>query len=407
MGQDEIGSVDESGSIQELRVLGLGHGAEIGASISIELKDEVYVPSHDYRGNIVCLADIEGNSVETMRYTAFGEATIYNAQGEQISTSKIGNPWRFASKRYDEESGYVYFGRRYYDPENGRWTTTDPAKLIDGTNLYAYLHHNPINAFDLYGLQEEKQETYYPLENVEHENNDNKSPTEEAQPNETPIGFIEKLDGKKSRMYFCGLNQIAEIGISFVNGMMNGLSDAYNSSKALSEFANNHFVTFIYNESRGFLIDVIRSACELYFYAETPSVIALREKWHAYFEGVGPNAFLFHECHSEGAIITRNALRSFPEELRQRMIIAAYCPGAYINSEDVYHIIHYRSTRDIVPLLDVAGRYRCRDSTIVLDPHPDAPCWDHPLDSPTFQKFRQWEVKQYYQKCEGDACIGF
>ncbi|WP_195155566.1 RHS repeat-associated core domain-containing protein, partial [Candidatus Protochlamydia phocaeensis] len=89
------------------------------------------------------------------RYTAFGEETILNANGQDIAASQVGNPWRYASKRVDPETGWIYFGRRYYDPEIGRWTTPDPLGFADGPNRYAYLHHNPLSAFDAYGLFEE------------------------------------------------------------------------------------------------------------------------------------------------------------------------------------------------------------------------------------------------------------
>ena len=36
-GQDEIGAVDENGVIQELRILGRGSHAEIGATVAVEL----------------------------------------------------------------------------------------------------------------------------------------------------------------------------------------------------------------------------------------------------------------------------------------------------------------------------------------------------------------------------------
>ncbi|WP_079992963.1 RHS repeat-associated core domain-containing protein [Candidatus Protochlamydia naegleriophila] len=55
-------------------------------------------------------------------------------------------------KRVDPETGWIYFGRRFYDPSNGRWTTTDPLGFADGPNLYAYLHHSPLSAFDAYGF---------------------------------------------------------------------------------------------------------------------------------------------------------------------------------------------------------------------------------------------------------------
>ncbi len=152
-GQNEIGSVDEQGNFQELRVLRIGLNAEIGATILLELEGRTWAPVHDRQGNVVCLLDPQnGQAIETYRYSAFGEESIYNAQGELITSSQVNNPWRFASKRMDLETGWVYFGRRYLDPDIGRWTTPDPAGFADGPNLYAYLHHNPLTAYDAYGL---------------------------------------------------------------------------------------------------------------------------------------------------------------------------------------------------------------------------------------------------------------
>lgn len=409
VGQDEIGSIDEAGNIQELRVLGQGYGAEIGATIAVELNGQVFAPSHDFRGNITALSDHSGKVIESYRYSTFGETAIYNAEGRKIDASLIGNPWRFSSKRADEESGLLYFGRRYYDPYNGRWITADPAGLADGPNLYAYLHHSPLNAFDLYGLQEEggqgQQAPYYPLQNVEYGGRPDQSQTmEDALPNETPLGFMEKKAGKKSKMYWCGFSQIAEMGMGFMNGIMNKLKDAYAGAKALSEMANDHYVTFVHNESHGFLYDVIRSACELFFYMNTKSVKNLQKKWDAFFDHASPDSFYYHECHSEGAIITRNALMSYPEELRKRIIVTAFAPAAYIDDKYAYEVTHYRSTRDIVPLIDFVGAFRCRDSTVVLTPHPDAPWFDHSINSPTYHDYRLQHISNYCQKYGGSIC---
>ncbi|MGR3952318.1 MAG: hypothetical protein QRY74_05435 [Chlamydia sp.] len=43
----EIGSFDEKQNLVEFRALGIGKGAEIGASISIELGNKIYCPIHD------------------------------------------------------------------------------------------------------------------------------------------------------------------------------------------------------------------------------------------------------------------------------------------------------------------------------------------------------------------------
>ena len=155
-GQNEIGSVNDKNEIEELRILGAGTKAEMGAAVALELYGKTYAPIHDRQGHLVCLLDAKtGQPAETYRYSAFGEETILNAQGQPIADSQVGNPWRFACKRVDPETGWIYFGQRYYDPEIGRWTTPDPAGFVDGPNLYAYLHHNPLMAFDAYGLESE------------------------------------------------------------------------------------------------------------------------------------------------------------------------------------------------------------------------------------------------------------
>ena len=135
-GQNEIGS-----SEGELRILGEGLGAEIGSAVFIQLNNRLYTPLHDQRGAVVALIDMDGCNAETMRYTAFGE---------EMTESAL-SPWRFCSKRLDEETGFLYFGRRYYAPSLGRWVTADPKGFVDGPNLYAYIHNSPLLAFDLYG----------------------------------------------------------------------------------------------------------------------------------------------------------------------------------------------------------------------------------------------------------------
>lgn len=50
---------------------------------------------------------------------------------------------------------------RYYDPSLGRWLTPDPAGNIDGPNLYAYVHNNPLIYFDQYGLFSEQTSFSY------------------------------------------------------------------------------------------------------------------------------------------------------------------------------------------------------------------------------------------------------
>ncbi|HCH3032222.1 TPA: RHS repeat-associated core domain-containing protein [Vibrio parahaemolyticus] len=73
-------------------------------------------------------------------YSPFGKASI-TSQGLAFNL-------RFPGQYFDAETGLHYNWRRYYDPNTGRYITSDPLGLFDGVNTYGYVHGNPMSNTD-------------------------------------------------------------------------------------------------------------------------------------------------------------------------------------------------------------------------------------------------------------------
>ena len=95
---------------------------------------EVYTYTTSGRGDVVTVADSDGNAREYF-YNAYGE--IFRAFGAEPE-----NPLLYCGEYYDAESGFIYLRNRYYEPSIGRFITEDPVR--DGTNWYVYCENNPV-----------------------------------------------------------------------------------------------------------------------------------------------------------------------------------------------------------------------------------------------------------------------
>ncbi len=86
-------------------------------------------------------------------------ATAYSAKNSEIKS--VAKRYRYTGMERDEETGLNYHTARYYLPWLGRWGSTDPIGVDDGTNLYRYTFSNPLYFNDLNGKQSS------PTQNVE------------------------------------------------------------------------------------------------------------------------------------------------------------------------------------------------------------------------------------------------
>ncbi|HEX7048413.1 MAG TPA: RHS repeat-associated core domain-containing protein [Gammaproteobacteria bacterium] len=88
---------------------------------------------------------VTGEIVQRMEYDVWGNVILDTNPGFQ--------PFGFAGGVYDRDTGLTRFGARDYDPVTGRWTAKDPKGLYGGLNVYAYAENDPINRFDIFGME--------------------------------------------------------------------------------------------------------------------------------------------------------------------------------------------------------------------------------------------------------------
>jgi RHS repeat-associated protein len=105
---------------------------------------------YDGNGNVsVLVSAANATTVANYEYGPFGE--IIRQSG---SMAKL-NPCRFSTKFDDDESDFLYYGYRYYNPSTGKWAGRDPAgELQGGPNLYGFDSNDSLNHIDYIGQYE-------------------------------------------------------------------------------------------------------------------------------------------------------------------------------------------------------------------------------------------------------------
>jgi len=100
----------------------------------------------DALGSVRAVTDEQGDLLERHDYLPFGEE--WNPQPS-------GQPRKFTGKERDQETGWDYFGARYYESSLARFTSIDPVITFDENrvdpqrwNRYSYVRNNPLRYVD-------------------------------------------------------------------------------------------------------------------------------------------------------------------------------------------------------------------------------------------------------------------
>ena len=105
----------------------------------------IYALHTDNLGTPRAATDSKGKQVWQADYSPFGQANI--------TTQQITLNLRFPGQYEDQETGKYYNYLRTYDPDTGRYATSDPIGLKGGINTYAYVGGNPLAYADSMGLE--------------------------------------------------------------------------------------------------------------------------------------------------------------------------------------------------------------------------------------------------------------
>ena len=111
-------------------------------------RDETFYYTRDHLGSIRELLDYNGKVYQRYSYSAYGETTIAKHR-DKSENSFVENPYTYTSRELDHRTGFYYYRSRWYNPNTGRFLSTDPIEFEAGdSNLYRYVGNNPISFID-------------------------------------------------------------------------------------------------------------------------------------------------------------------------------------------------------------------------------------------------------------------
>jgi RHS repeat-associated protein len=106
----------------------------------------IHFVAYDGNGNVSALVKASDGSVSA-RYEYGPFAEPVRVTGPLADAQPI----RFSTKWTDLESGFLYYGYRYYNPSTGRWLSRDPIEEDGGPDLYDFVGNDPLQRVDVDG----------------------------------------------------------------------------------------------------------------------------------------------------------------------------------------------------------------------------------------------------------------
>ena len=418
----EIAAVNSDGSFRQLRVLGVGLGGDMGAAVAIEIDGHAYAPVHDYRGNVRCLVDAQtGELAELYRYSAFGITQIFDSEGNPLSDSQVGNPWRFASKRCDAETGWSYFGQRYYQANQGRWLTPDPMGVLESPNRYLFAQNNPIDRIDPTGMFSVPRfladlggsiwdsvanlfaasgRMYAEFVDYFDAHTDFRDTLQDINDNLQGGAFF-ILTGQNFEETHIGVVGNGEISnkvrLTYTNGILNTAEDCVQAAEAISACHGQVNVHYLYKATQGYSWEILRTGLGKLGLVSYEAR-ALADLWQSLIQDMGGSQSggqIIHYAHSSGGTDTANALSLLSETERRLIKVHTFGSPTIISPNIDCEAYNYVSVRDGVPLFGMLTNFS--DAIFVGSFLDGFPFIDHFFDGDTYQNIWRQEGEAFVE----------
>ncbi|MCB1114221.1 MAG: RHS repeat-associated core domain-containing protein [Chlamydiia bacterium] len=378
---DEIGALSPEGTIKELKVIG-SKGA-----VTVELDGTPYAALLDAKGSIAKLIS---------------------------PTSEAKSPWTYQGKREDAETGFIYFGARFLNPESGRFLTPDPKGYVDGRDLHQFARYNPNLFSDQWGhtaimdgfkslastgwnawlrLQSNLTEWREWLNNLSgmqylH------SRMEDLATLMLGKGFLIQSgywhQERQTGVY--GEGEINDkVRITFNHGILNIRSDLADNLRQISLAHGGNNVHYVYRPTGGFAWDLVKCMMVKNGYL-SPEAKELIRIWRGLIEemgGVDGGGKIIHYAHSVGGTDTFNALAHLSTEEQRMLDIRTFGSATLIPDINTYQVTNYVSKRDGVSMFDplhyFPGLFVGDPTIIFVGSIFGIPLCDHPLSVDSYQ----------------------
>jgi RHS repeat-associated protein len=148
--------LNSDGSIRMLNVYGLDNIGYMSVSYQPSRVNTRYYYLKDHLGTIKMTVNAGGTVTSYDDFYPFG----MTMEGRSGNFGKSDARFKFSGKERDVESGYDYFGARYYDARIGRFLSIDPhSRRYPALSPFNYAINNPLAYLDPNGLDSASSQT--------------------------------------------------------------------------------------------------------------------------------------------------------------------------------------------------------------------------------------------------------